>query len=1060
MSIRYLLTMIAAVLVITFCYGQQDTLSGRIRNQSGRFLPGVNVTVQARGITQQSDKQGVFQLFGLRSGDLVSFKFIGFRDTAITYSTDLRTLDVVLTEDSGVIQQVDIAASTGYQRIPKERAVGAFETIDAARLENVVSHNILAKLEGQTSLLFDKTASRPALTLRGINTMEGNTQPLIILDNFPYQGDIESINPLDVQNITLLKDASAASIWGARASNGVIVITTKQGTSGQRSNITASSISTVGEIPALYYPNVIDSRSLVELEREMFDRGVYNSFLNNVQRTWLSPVVESLFAHRDGTLDAQTLQGRLADIANTDNRQQYAELMYRPSFNQQHHVSLSSATHRSTYYASAGYDRNVSNLASRLQRFSMRVNYSYRLLEGLHWNNSLQLAHSSQRSGHNGYPAAGYHNRPYLNLVDDNGQHIPHYNLERGYADSMLESGQLLDWRRYPLQEKDLDRQQTITPSAVISTGLTYTIMDGLSAQAVYRYDRQRQELLHMRELGSYFTRNLINTFTQLSDNGPLRRVPIGGIRQDGTMDLRSHNLRGQLTWARSWGRHHLNALAGGEVRKTNESLVQGGVYGYDPGTLTSGLVNYVDPARHLLLGTNQFIPDPHVFRSRQDNFVSGFFNAGYDMDGKYLLTVSARRDASNNFGMAANERWNPMWSFGAGWNLHNESFISQGLFDLFKLRFTYGMTGNMDPSKSALTIIRFAGQDPLSRQPRAAVAQDANDQLQWETTRTINGGLDFSMWSARVSGQLDVYRKWNENLFAPALNDLSNGANRYVVRNVGSMQAEGVEASLLVRWISRQHLNFETRFLYNYNRYTVTEYRSNFDRVSRNNINDGLNLLRIREEQSLYPVVSYPFERLDENGQMISRLMGESSADYSAILNADIDNLVYSGVATPLHFGNVNLHLNYHRWQLGAIFNWKAGYVYRRPTVRYGVLSMQQPLGMGPGSGDFARRWKQPGDELYTTVPRFDYPISPSDNLYPLSEATVTSGSHVRLQTVNLLYNLNLDRLKAVQSVRVGVNITNLGLLWRAGHADIDPDFPTGIPLPRTYSLNLQLQF
>lgn len=295
---------------------------------------------------------------------------------------------------------------------------------------------------------------------------------------------------------------------------------------------------------------------------------------------------------------------------------------------------------------------------------------------------------------------------------------------------------------------------------------------------------------------------------------------------------------------------------------------------------------------------------------------------------------------------------------------------------------------------------------------------------------------------------------------FASALNDMSNGAGSIITKNVGDMIGKGLEANFDIAWVKNDKFIFSTKFLYNYNSYTVTNYLNKRDRISRNNISDGTNLLRIQEGLPLYSIVSFPFEGLDQEGRLVSRLDGHPSSDYNVILNADMENLVYSGAATPLHFGNLVFGFTYKNFNLNAILNWKFKYYFRKPTVRYGMLINQQPLGMREGSGDFAQRWQKPGDENKTTVPRFEYPVGPSDNIYWLSEATVEEGSHIRLQTINMRYNFTLDPKFMFSHLYLGVNVANIGLLYRKNKVGIDPDYISSIPVPKFYSINIGFQF
>ncbi|MDR2270394.1 MAG: SusC/RagA family TonB-linked outer membrane protein [Sphingobacterium sp.] len=1054
-TIRYLMLMLTTLKAI-LATGQTKYI-GRILDVHNAPVADVSIKIKGKRTSiVKSDRSGNFDLIVDNPKDSVYFYHIEFRPLVID-ARSLAALTTVRLEKQNIVMDV-VEINTGYQQIPKERAVGSFEVVDNRQLGNIPSKNFMDRLEGQSSLLFDKNSSRPAVTLRGINTFKGNTSPLIILDNFPYEGDISSINPQDIESVSILKDASAASIWGARASNGVIVVTTKKGT---KNGPTANFASTFQfrEKPDLCYTGQLDSRNMVELEKILFGLGVYKVYESSAARPYLSPVVLDLIAFRDNQITETDLQQRLDRYSQTDNRKQYRDLMYRIGVLQQQYLSFSQSSAKSDLFLSFGFDRDRSNLDAKDTRYTGRANYSKKLTSAITWKNVVAGTMTKQRNGHSGYPLQNSVFRPYLNLLDDDGNEIPFYQINPIFVDQILNEWDLLDWRLFPLREKEADRRQTKYWNLNLSSEIEARLWKGLKLNLLYRYETELSKTDQLRGIESYYTRNLINSFSSFDEDGTItRNLPIGGVKIDGEDVRNVHNFRVQLNYNGSWEGHSLIALGGFEIRKSTSNIKESGAYGYDPETMIAGQVDYSTSYRDFLNGYNQYIPDYQRYKGFRNNFVSAFLNVAYDFQKRYILTWSARRDASNSFGLKTNDKWNPMWSIGAGWNVQEEKFFRNDLLSVLKFRMTYGITGNMDPSQSALPVISYQSNDNLSGLPKAVISKDANNNLKWETTKAWNIGLDFSLRSGRLSGSVEYYRKWNRDLFAPSLNDVTNGVGFTVVRNVGNMEGTGVEVKLDAKLLNIDRFKLETRFNYSYNRYQVTKYYQRRDRASFNNLTDGTDLLSLREGYPLYKIMSYPYVKLNEEGQVISRLFGEPTADHAAVWSADMDNMVYAGSAIPEHFGNFSLMAQYGSLQMDAIFNWKAKYYFRRPTVYYGALASL--VNWGPGGSEFAERWQQPGDENRTKVPRFEYPSNKGTDIYSASETTVEPGDHLRLQNINLWYSWSPKKQLLFSSMRVGLNAANLGILWKKTKSRFDPNFPRAIPAAKTYSCTLQIQF
>jgi len=1020
-------------------------------------LAGVSISVLRTKKTLVTHEDGTFLLQTDRFPDTIEARHIGYV-TKQYVARDEKNLLITLNPKDNFLHEVTV--NTGYQQVPKERATGSFEFIDNEKLNQTLGSNILDRLEGQGTLLFDKNSNRPAMTLRGLSTIQGNNDPLIILDNFPYEGDITSVNPNDIESVSLLKDASAASIWGARASNGVIVVTTKKGALQKNPQVQFNANAQIINKPDLYYYQQMTSRDVSGLEKLLFDAGYYTASENSRQKTWLSPIVELLIKNRDhpDQLDNWELQRRLEEYSSIDNRDQYGKYMYREGINQQYALNLSGGSQKATYFYSLGYDANENNLDAQFKRLTLRADKSIQLTSSLKLHTQFSYVSGSQTSGREGYSSNSSFFRPYLNLLDDKGDEIPFYQLRNSYAQT-AGNGLLLDWAKYPLSNGSYDSYKTVNQQLLANINLNYQLLKGLSADFTYRYEQQIANQQRIREMGSYYTRDLINRFTEINTDqtSAVYHVPRGGIFQNDEGKLTTQNVRLQFNYDNTWAQHALNLLAGAEVRALRNRSIITGEYGYDEDRLLFSNVDYVNPMRDFVTGNTVYIPYLNDQNARKNNFVSQYFTGTYTYLSKYMLNASIRRDASNQFGLKTNDKWNPLWSVGLGWNLTNELFYDFDALPILKLRATIGETGNLDPSMTAVSVILYQPNDNYTGKPKAIVSNPANPELRWERSRMINIGIDFVGKNNRFSGSLEVYFKKGIDLFGLAPNDITTGIGATITKNVANMKGNGLDMTLHVNWIEKK-LKWNTDLLYSYNKSEVVSYY-NQPSAAYLNTSDG-NSISTLEGYPVYSIISFPWLKLNSDGNPVSLTNGVPSEDYQSILRGDPQDLIFNGSATPMSFGSINNSFHYGRFNLGVGLLYKFGYYFRRPSVAYS--SMVRNNRIGHGSSDFQRRWQKPGDEELTNVPAFSYPYDDSKEiLYLSSEVLVEKGDHIRLQYINLGYQFNDFRLneKSIKC-QLYMNVGNVGILWKANNHGLDPDYLDTLPVSRTYALGLKATF
>lgn len=1040
---------------------------GRVTDSTGTPLVGANVRIKSTKIGVTTNSNGEFDFKNIEVGTVLEITYISYLSQEITITREnANGINITLKAAIGDLQEVTI--STGYQTLPKERSTGSFAQIDNKKFNQQVSTDVLGRLEAITnSVIADRSTSGAGgrLMIRGLSTIRGPKDVLVVVDNFPYNGDINNINPNDVESVTILKDAAAASIWGARAGNGVIVITTKKGRLNQPLSVSFNANLTTGDKPNLNYIPQISSSDFIDVEQMLYSKGFYDSDITSPNKPALSPVVEIL-AKNNGVLSATDLAAINA-LRPLDIRDQFNKYLYRKSFNQQYALSLNGGTDKLAWISSVGYDKNISNLDADYNRYNVRFQNTYKPLRDLQLTTGIYYTQTKSGSGRPGYGSISTNSLrflPYAQFADANGNSIAMIKDYRQSYITTVGNGKLLDWLYYPLEDYKHTTNTNAVTDMLANAGLNYKIITGLHAELKYQYERQQSLGKNLADEQSYLARNRVNSFTQITSAGqPIYKVPVGGILDISNTLLESNNLRGLMNYDNRWGKSELVGIVGMEVRRSHTTSDQNRYYGYNDNILTNGNVDYTTPYPNIISGTNSFIPGNAYIGDLRNNFVSTFGNAAYTYDNKYTISLSGRRDASNLFGLKTNDQWNPFWSVGAGWNLSNEKFYKFDWIPFLKLRATYGFSGNIDPSMVAVSTIAYnPSLSFYSNNIYANYSNYYNPELRWETSKMLNFGLDFKAAHNRISGSIEYYQKKGENLFGESLQDYTAGVGPAIVKNVASMSGNGIDIELntlnangAVKWSTT--LNFS------YYKDKVTDYYlgnlqgSNFVSSYNNVVISGL------KDKPVYGIYAYRSAGLDpQTGDPRGYLNGEISKDYISLTSTgtQISDLKFFGSALPTKFGSFINNITYKNFSLNFSVLYKLGYYFRRSSINYNSLFTNWL-----GHSDFANRWKQPGDEQTTSIPSVTYPTTTSrEAFYAGSEGLVEKGDHIRLQYVTVAYDLQKEQLRGwpFKSIQIYVNANNLGILWRANKMGIDPGYngQYAIPLPKTYAFGIKGSF
>lgn len=1048
------------------------TVSGRVTAQNGDPLPGATILIKETNQAVAAKEEGEFRIENMPMSSIISVSYVGYETREIKVNKQ-SSLSIKLQPIVAEMNAVSVV-STGYQKIPKERATGSFTQIDNKLFNQQVTTDVISRLSyianGLTTFP-QRVAAVKGPVIRGLSTMTTTiAKPLIVVDNFAYEGDINNINPNDVENITILKDAAAASIWGARAGNGVIVITTKKGRFNQQTKVELTSNITIGEKPNLFALRNISTSDYIDFEQFLFSKEYNFQDTISPYHQGFSPVYEILFKQKSGLITSEEATSQINNLRSRDVRNEFNKYFYQKPLKQQYAINLRGGSDNLAWYLSGGFDKNISELNGKYSRLNVHLDNTYKLAKNLEVNTTLYFTQTKSSVGRPGYGSIGQSSffrqgftLPYSRFADEKGNPLPLYHMayREGYIDT-LGGGKLLDWKYYPLDDyRHIDNSTTVQDLNV-ALGLNYKISNSLRIEAKYRYQKQQSEIRNLQSQSSYFTRDLINSFSQLDQNtGDVTyKIPKGDILDLTNSTLTAQDILGQLNFNKSWSKHNVDAIIGGQISEQSTKGNKFRSYGYNSEILTSGNVDYINTYPHFITGFPLFVPNLTDFNKTVNRFVSLYANGAYTYDNKYTFSASARRDASNLFGVATNNKWKPLWSTGISWNLSNESFYKISFLPYLKLRATYGYQGNVDATMVGLTTLAYSSINPYTLTPFSFVLNYHNPNLRWETVGMLNVGLDFSTVGNKISGSFEIFQKKTNDLYGFAPVDMTVGLQfPEVKRNVATTKGHGIDIAINTVNIDRS-IKWTSNAIINIYKDKVIKSGLPPSSIASSTLVSG-GLVRL-DGYPLLSLFAYKWAGLDPTtGDPQGYLNGKVSKDYSAITSdgTKVSDLVYVGSLIPTVYGSLGNTVSWKNISLTARITYKFGYYFRRESINYSDLPNSPN-----GHSDFSKGWKNPGDEMFTDVPSMVYPFDGNrDRFYNFSEVLIAKGDHIRLQYVNLSYNLAKDTFKKLpfEYLQLYAVINNLGIIWRANKEGLDPDYDNlTIPPSKDITLGLKIGF
>ncbi len=1022
-------------------------VSGKVVDAaSGMALHGATVLHQLSGKSTLTDSSGHFGLALDSISGTLEITYSGYKPQQVAVG-----LQVLVRLQAAANTLQEVVVSNGYQQIPRERSAGSFDKIGEPLVNRTISTNILDRMEGMLSSVYlNRGISFPPLSVRGLSSISsGITQPLIVVDHFPYEGNLNNLNPNDVESITVLKDAAATSIWGARAGNGVIVITTKKGRAGAkpqlsfRANLTMQETTRVKDLPWM------DSGSFLEVEDFLFQRNYYNNLFTNVSsRPLISPYVEDLNRHRLGQISGEELATRRARYAAADFRDQSSDHLYQPGLKQQYSMQFSGGNNMVQYLLSGGLDINretdvlsTNNRKTFMAQLTIQPDVRTRI--AFTGNFSFSETVEPVLTGVNMAPGGGrarYY--PYARLADENGQHLA---LERDFRKVFQDTtgaGLLLPWQYIPLDEMEQVQPHRLQNDSWLQLSARRQIIKGLSAEIYYQYQMGTNQFERVYRQESYFSRYLVNIYSQRTATGITRPLPLGGVLDKSSIELASHSGRFQLQWDKQFDEWKVNALAGTEIRKRTQESFGSRRYGYNSDILSSASVDHATVfPQWANLRSAQAIT-PQLSQGATDlRFTSLYANGAATYKQRFIANASIRKDASNILGVSTNQRGVPLFSTGLAWVMSEEGWWNKGLFNFMKLRATYGSSGNVNPDLSALSTIAYrAASTNILNLPFAVVQNAPNPSLKWEKVNMINLGIDFEVTGGWLSGSLEWYNKKSTDLFTNAPIDPTTGLVAFI-RNAGNLGTHGIDLNIQTK-LGGKYFSWESQVLASYVYSEIESLANSSVFVSGLPSQGGVFVSQVGYAPNA--LFSYRWAGLDpQNGDPQGYVNKEVSKDYNMLtFPSDINELVYHGSTRASYFGSWRNTFRYRSFAVSALILGEFGHYFRAPTINYSNL-----FGSWVTHSDYSKRWQQPGDELHTNVPSMVYPANFSrDQFYELSEVTVDKADHIRLQDIRLDYFFNVGKAKKA-GFNVYIIAQNPGMIWKATSMDIDPVYPFGLP-------------
>jgi len=979
---------------------------GIVVDDQGRPLVGATVAVLQTGGNANfkqavmSNAKGEFLLRNVDERDMILVSFIGYVPQQFKASKDMGTIKMVAI--SGKLNEVIVKiVNTGYQKIKREQLTGAVVSLDSAAYHQSISvnGNLLNNLEGRLSGLV-YNPNRGELSVRGVSTLRGITQPLIVLDGYPTELQLDQINSQDIVSVNVLKDAASAAIYGVRASNGVIVIETKAGKPGPQSiNLNVNySISVPKNLSDYHYLKGMDYvQAKIAMAKSDIANGNTKAFFTSSNRSY-SPILGITDDLKNNMISQEQANAMYAEYGAYDNTRDFEKLFTNAPVSKNVDFNISGGTQslkKVTYFFGLNFQENHGDFKNNNDnRLALTFNSVYDLSKI--FKLSVKSYYTLAKTNAAQTPSYGSFD-PYEHFIDEQGNALPtlytpsYANLGGGastlsindaLAKNALAKG-LYDPRYYPYLDFLNQYQKMQKNNFRVVGDLTTKIANGLNFVLGGSYERQVNiNTDYMGEMASE-TRAAMDAYTLMDPSGkPVFQLPQGAIQKTTNSLMFSYTIRGLFNFDRVFNKHAITVLLGAEQRKIVTDNALNTMFGYDDQLLTSKPMNYnlfngvtSSPFSNDFLVKNSklsgYYLNNFISNTNTDNrFVSVFGNASYTYNGKYTATGSFRIDQSNLFGTSPRFRYTPLLSGGILWAIKKESVLKDVEWvNGLSLRTSIGYNGNTAKGAGPYTIISaltnsLAGPNTVVGN---YITSAPNSELRWERTFNKNIGLDFSVLANRISGSVDYYTKHSKDLVESMFIDPTYGGNGSgLMANNAEVMNKGIEISLNSQNISNSNFNWSTSLSASFNNSELLAFNYNRVQSATDLVGAFASAPRVIGKE-LQPVYSYKYAGLDQNGRpQAFDDMGNKIVPGGSIfapVSVPVSALNYEGTQTPRYVVGLSNQFSYRDFSLATTIMYYGGHVGQIPAP---IIKTTRPI---EGALNY---WQKPGDENFTDIPGF----------------------------------------------------------------------------------------
>ena len=1075
-------------------------ISGKVTDEKDEPLPGVTVFVKGfiRGVGTSTDNAGRYSVSVPKVEKLsLVFSFVGMEPKEIMY-TGQDTINVVLREMVNEMDEVTVV-STGYQTVNRKDMVGSYTTLKAEDIMLPAYSSIDQMLQGQVAgMVITNSSARagasPKIQIRGTSTILGNQDPIWVIDGIIQDDPIEInagtgliddmrnmignqvswLNPNDIETITVLKDASATAIYGSRASNGVIVITTKK---GKKDRLSINYTGNISISPAPRYDqfNVMNSQERVHFSEEAYNFGVrYQKTPIKQLHTYEGTL--RMLMEGDITQDEYIANRNRLEVMNTD----WLDILTRTAISHNHNLSVSGATSKVNYMISAGYSKNNGQeIGNSSERFTSRASV------GIQFNEQIRVNFALDGTvGKNIGYAAGVNP---LNYALTTSRALPAYNEDGSYAFYRIENTYKYNTSAQPdglgfniLNELENSGSEVKNGRIGINLSFFWKLYPWLEYQFTggYTYNNINSQSYVGENTYAIANKYRGYDYGTINPDDPWFNaavLPFGGELFTSNATQNSYNIQNKLLISKSFNEdHRLNVMLGVEVRSTKNDNLSNTLWGYvkDRGNMlvrptAQDKFTPIGSASQSGLGDifDQIYSGKSKVESKTDNFFSVFATLAYSLKNRYVLNLNVRNDASNRFGQDVNNRFDPTYSLGLSWCVTEEKFMAnQRWLTALNLKATYGIQGNALLNLSPELILQQQGVADIYNEYYSNISSIPNPQLSWERTRTWNLGMDMQLFN-KVNVVVDYYSRRSNAVIQKDI-AYENGLTSMKL-NGGIVYNKGIEVTVNLTPINTK--DFGLSFSVNSSKNWNTTGKSDFD-VTVENYLEGNETMILKKGYSLGSMWSYAFAGLNgENGTpMFKNLEFSEENPY----NGDPTTyLVYSGQKNPYFTGGLNLSIRYRSFTLGSSFALLLGGK-KRLTSPYSSMAagIYMPKETSNVSKDLAKRWKKPGDEKYTNIPGFiqgNQLLETQEgnknmmDMWAQSDALVVNSSFLRCRNLTLGWRLNQKMAKKmrVSNLTVSASVNNLFVIASKRFNGFDPELDNSV-MPKNYSLGISVGF